>query len=139
MASSAPRTSAERRGAPPQSSGWTTFAAVMLVIAGSLDALWGLAAILNDQVVTVGGRGVIVWDISAWGWFHLILGAILLVTAWGVGTMQSWARWTAIGFATLSAITQVGVLPAFPLWALIVIALDVIVIYGLTARWEARP
>ena len=140
MEATPPRTTtAQRRAAPPQPSGWTTFAAVMLIIAGALDALWGLAAVLNDEVVTVGGRGVIVWDITAWGWFHLILGAILLVTAWGVATMQSWARWTAVGFATLSAITQVGVLPAFPLWALIVIALDVIVIYGLTARWDQRP
>jgi hypothetical protein len=50
--------------------------------------------------------------------------------------MESWARWTAVVLAALSAILQVGVLPAFPLWALIVIALDVLVIYGLTARWE---
>lgn len=136
MASTAPDIAERRRIAPPEPSGWTTFAAVMLIIAGSLDAIWGLGAILNDHVVTVGGQGVIVWDIGAWGWFHLILGAILCLMAWGVATMKSWARWTAVVVASVSAITQVGVLPAFPLWALIVIALDVIVIYGLTARWE---
>jgi len=110
----------------------------MLVMVGSLDALWGLAAVLNDKIVTVGGEGVIVWDTTAWGWFHLILGAVLILTAYGLFNMQSWARLTAVVFATLSAILQVGVLPAFPVWALIIIALDVIVIYGLTARWEER-
>src|SRR5512144_3382767 len=138
MMAASPSGGAERRAGVREPGGWVTFAAVMLIVVGALDGLWGLAAVLNDEVVTVGGRGVIVWDFTAWGWFHLILGAILLVTAWGVATMQSWARWTAVGFATLSAITQVGVLPAFPLWALIVIALDVIVIFGLTARWEQR-
>jgi hypothetical protein len=136
MEATPPRTTRQRRAAPPQPSGWTLFASVILLIVGALDALWGLAAILNDEIVTVGGEGVIVWDISAWGWFHLILGAILLVTAWGLSAMQSWARWTAVVFASLSAILQVGVLPAFPVWALIVIGLDVIIIYGLTARWE---
>jgi hypothetical protein len=110
----------------------------VLLIVGALDALWWLAAILNDEIVTVGGEGVIMWDISAWGRFHLVLGAIVLVTAWGLWAMQSWARWTAVVFASLSAILQVGVLPAFPVWALILIGLDVIVIYGLTARWEER-
>lgn len=103
---------AERRAGVREPSGWVTFAAVMLIIAGALDGLWGLAAVLNDEVVTVGGHGVIVWDISAWGWFHVILGAILLLTAWGPWTLQGWARWTAIALAALSAIAQVGVLPA---------------------------
>ena len=132
-----PPTTPERRTAPSEPGDWAVFASILLVIAGALDAFWGLAAVLNDEVVTVGGGGgVIVWDITAWGWFHLIIGAILILTAWGVWTMQSWARWTAVVLATLSAILQVGVLTAFPLWALIVIALDVLVIYGLTARWE---
>lgn len=119
--------------------GWTMFAAFMLFLAGWLDALWGFAAILNNDIVTVGGEGVIVWDVTAWGWFHLIVGVVLLLTAGGLWSMQTWARWTAVVLATLSAILQVGMLPAFPVWALIIIALDVIVIYGLTARWEERP
>ena len=137
MASTGSRTTPEYRGAP-EASGWTIFASILLVMVAALDGLWGLAAVLNDEVVTVGGSGVIVWDISAWGWFHLVLGAIMFVTAGGLWTMKSWARWTAVALAVVSAITQVGVLPAFPLWAIVVIALDVVVIYGLTARWAAR-
>jgi hypothetical protein len=137
MASTGSRTTPEYRAAP-EASGWTIFASILLVMVAALDGLWGLAAVLNDEVVTVGGRGVIVWDISAWGWFHLILGAIMFLTAGGLWMMKSWARWTAVALAVVSAITQVGVLPAFPLWAIVVIALDVLVIYGLTARWAAR-
>jgi hypothetical protein len=121
------------RGEP---SGWIVFAATMLFIAGMFDAIWGLGAVLNDEVVTVGGRGVIVWDITAWGWVHIVLGLVLVGTSIGLFAMKGWARWFGIFFAALSAIMQVGVLPAFPIWALIVVALDVVVIYQLTARWE---
>jgi hypothetical protein len=118
-------------------SGWIVFAATMLFMVGMFDALWGLGAVLNDEVVTAGGGGgVIVWDFTVWGWVHMLVGAIMVATSVGLFAMKGWARWTGIFFASLSAILQVGVLPAFPIWALIVIALDVVVIYQLTARWE---
>jgi hypothetical protein len=129
-----PTTSARRASAEP--TGWAIFAAVMLFVGGFFDAIWGLAAVLNDNVVTVGGRGVIVWDFTAWGWIHIVVGAIMILTAMGLFGMRGWARWAAIFFAMLSAILQVGIFPAFPLWSLVVIALDVTVIYQLTANWE---
>src|SRR4051812_48707836 len=116
-------------------SGWVVFAAIMLLIAGSFDLMWGLAAVLNDEVVTVGGHGVIVFDFTVWGWVHIVTGAIMIGAGWGLFSGAGWARWTAIGIATLSALLQIGVITTFPLWALAVIALDSIVIYQLTARW----
>jgi hypothetical protein len=89
-----------------------------------------LAAILNDDVVVVGGHGAIIADLTAWGWITLILGAILVLTGFGLLTAQEWARWTAVFFATINAIAQIGVFPAAPLWAFIVILLDVLVIYN---------
>jgi hypothetical protein len=124
-----------RSGAQATPSGWIVFAAIMLLTAGTFDLVWGLAAVFNDQVVTVGGRGVIILDFTVWGWVHIVTGAIMLLTCWGLFAMKGWARWTAVFMATLSAILQVGVLPAFPLWALLIITIDVIVIYQLTARW----
>ena len=118
--------------------GWIIFAATMLVIVGTLDALWGLAAVLNDEVVTVGGgTGVIMWDFTVWGWIHIVIGALMILTSLGLFAMKGAARWAGVFFAALSAIFQVGVLTAFPIWASIVIALDVIVIYQLTARWNS--
>lgn len=117
--------------------GWTSFAGVVLFIAGTFGMIWGLAALLNDEVVTVGGHGgVIVWDFTAWGWIHLIVGALMIVTSLGLFAVRGWARWMGIVFATLNAIIQVGALPAFPIWSLIVLSLDVIVIYQLTTHYE---
>ena len=60
-----PGSSAQPLQGQPELGGWTIFASVVLLIVGTLNALWGLAAVLNDDVVTVGGRGVIVWDFTA--------------------------------------------------------------------------
>lgn len=126
----------EARRGRAEPSGWIVFAATVLFMVGMFDGIWGLGAILNDQVVTVGGQGVIVWDITVWGWVHLLVGLVMIATSVGLFMMKGFARWLGIFFAALSAILQVGVLPAFPIWALIVIALDVVVIYQLTVRWD---
>jgi hypothetical protein len=76
-------------------------------------------------------------DRRTWGWIHFLVGLLMVVTAGGLFGMQDWARWTAVFFAALNAIVQIGVITAFPLWSLIVIALDVVVIYQLTERWTA--
>jgi hypothetical protein len=115
--------------------GWISFAAIVLFVAAFFSSMWGLAAILNDQVVTVGGRGVTVLDFTTWGWAHLILGAMMGLTGVGLLGGRGWARWVAVILVTLNAFGQVGVISAFPLWALMMVALDVVVIYHLTARW----
>lgn len=119
-----------------QPTGWTVFAGVVLFIVGSLDALWGLAAILNDEVVFVGGQGVLIADVSTWGWIHLVLGSIMAATGLGLFAAAGWARWTAIIFVMINAISQIVWFPAAPLWAFLMILLDVTIIYQLTARWE---
>lgn len=117
--------------------GWTVFAAIMLLVSGSFNIIWGLAAVLNDQVVRVGGQGVIVLDFTTWGWVHIVLGAIMLLVSWGLFSVAEWARWTAIVIATLDLVLQMTVITAFPLWALVVMTLNVIVIYQLTAHYTA--
>jgi hypothetical protein len=67
-----------------QRSTWIAFAGVMMVMLGSLDAIWGLAAILNDEVVIVGGRGALILDITTWGWIQLILGLLVGLTGLGL-------------------------------------------------------
>jgi hypothetical protein len=119
--------------------GWAMFAAIVLLIVGTLNALLGLAAILNGDVLAVGGGEVIIWSFTAWGWIHFLVGLAMVLTGAGLLAMQEWARWAAVFFAALSAILQVGVITAFPLWSVLVIALDVVVIYQLTERWERGP
>jgi hypothetical protein len=119
-----------------QPSGWAIFTGVLLVMIGSLDALWGLAAILNDEVVVVGGHGAIIADITTWGWVHLILGSVMALTGIGLLVGSSAARWAGVFFVTVNAIAQIVWFPAAPLWAFLIIILDVVIIYQLTARWE---
>ena len=125
-----------RRIEERQPTGWTVFAGVILFMVGSLDALWGLAAILNDDIVIVGGQGAILADITTWGWVHLVLGSAMALTGLGLLAGSSGARWLAVGFVTVNAIAQIVWFPAAPLWAFLIIILDVVIIYNLTARWE---
>ena len=119
-----------------QPTGWTVFAGAILFLVGSLDALWGLAAILNDDVVVVGGNGAIWADITTWGWVHLILGSGAAITGMALFTGSSTARWAAIFFVMVNAVSQIVWFPAAPLWAFLLILLDVTIIYQLTARWD---
>jgi hypothetical protein len=115
---------------------WIAFAAIVLFLNGCFGALYGLAAVLNDKVVTVGGTGVTVWDFTAWGWIQMVIGAAMVLVAIGLLTGNGAARWFAIGLAMLNALAQFGIISAFPLWAILVIVLDIVVIYQLVARWE---
>lgn len=117
--------------------GWAVFAGVILIVLGCLNLLWGLAGILEDENLIVGGGGVIIVDLTAWGWASLIVGAIQVLVGFGLLAAQEWARWAGIFFAALAAIGQIGIVTAFPIWSFIVILLAVLVIYNLTARWES--
>ena len=125
-------------GSAPELSGWIAFAGVVLIIVGSLDALWGFAAILNDEIVVVGGQGAIIFDITTWGWVHLILGGILVATGLGLLSGNAAARVAAIFFVALNAVAQIVWFPAAPLWAFLMIILDVTIIYQLTTHWAGR-
>lgn len=120
---------------PTENSGWVAFAAILLLINGLFAVLYGLAAIINDKVVTVGGRGVMIADITTWGWITLVLGVTAMLTGWGLFTGNPVARILGIVFASLQAIAQFGVVSAFPLWSILIIAVDIIIIYNLTVRW----
>ena len=119
-----------------QRSTWIAFAGVMMVILGSLDAIWGLAAILNDEVVVVGGHGALIFDITTWGWFQLILGAVIGLTGLGLLVGNEVARVLGIFLLAVNAVLQVVWFPAAPLWAFLMIVLDVVLIYQLIVNWS---
>jgi hypothetical protein len=131
-----PASTTARSGTEP--TGWVIFGAVMMFMIGSLDFFYGLAAVVNDQVVVTGGHGVIIADLTAWGWVTMILGIVLVLVAFGLFVGSQAARLTAIFLLTVNAVEQVWIFPAAPLWAFIVILLSVIVIYNLCVRW-AEP
>lgn len=116
-------------------SNWIAFAAVVMMILGSLDALWGLAAILNDEVVVVGGHGALIFDLTAWGWIQLIVGVLVALTGLGLMMGNEIARVLGVFLLAFNAILQIVWFTAAPLWAILIIALDVIVIYQLMMGW----
>jgi hypothetical protein len=133
-----PGTAGDRYQSTGGISGWIVFAGVLMLIEGFLDAMWGLAAVINNEVITVGGHGVVVWDISAWGWGHLILGSLVALTGLGLLAGQGWARILGIFFVSLNVLVQFGTFTLFPLWSMLIIAIDIVILYQLTARWEPQ-
>ncbi|HKZ13743.1 MAG TPA: hypothetical protein VJL81_07860 [Solirubrobacterales bacterium] len=131
VASTPTRSSREKADAR----GWVVFAAVMMLVIGGLDFLWGLAAVLNNEVVVVGGHGVIVADISTWGWVTLIFGVILVLTGIGLFAQNEVARFAAVFLIAFGAVLQLAWFPAAPLWTLLIVGLSVVLIYQLTAHW----
>jgi hypothetical protein len=109
----------------------------MMLILGSLDALWGLAAIVNDEIVVVGGQGALIFDITTWGWIHLILGSTVALTGLGLITGNAAARVAGIFLVAVNAVAQIVWFPAAPLWAFLMIVLDTVIIYQLTVNWSA--
>jgi hypothetical protein len=113
------------------------FAAVIAITMGAYEAIMGLVAIFNDEYYLVGSSGLVVSvDYTVWGWVHLLLG--LAAVAAGVALLQGrgWGRVIVIGLAGLSALVNLGFLAAYPVWSVMVIAFDVIVIYALTVHWK---
>ena len=118
--------------------GWIGFAGILMLVVGSIDFFQGLIALFEDEYYVVTGSGFLVVDLTGWGWIMLIWGVLLVLGGYGLLSAQGWARWFAIVVVCLNFIAQLGFLgnSQYPLWSLTVIALNVIVLYALTARWS---
>jgi hypothetical protein len=119
-------------GGQVQGGGLILFASVMLVIIGCFNLIYGIAAIANSHVF-VGNAHYVIGNLRAWGWITLILGALQLLAAAGVVMGNQLARWFAVAVLGLNAIDMMFFLPAYPFWAIMIIAADVVALYGLCA------
>ena len=121
----------------PERSGWTgwiAFAGVMMIIAGSLNLFYGIVAAVNDEWVVWSNRASVYLDISQWGWVHIVLGAIVLLAGFGVFSGNILARTVGVVVATVSLLVNFLFIPAYPVWAITVIVVDLLVIWALTAH-----
>ena len=126
-----------RRQAPEPTGwvGWIVFAAAMMVMLGIFHAIEGLVALFKDEYFVVGTNGLIVdVDYTAWGWAHLIGGIVVALAGMALFTGRTWARVVGVLVAMVSAILNIAFLAAYPVWSTIMIAIDVLVIYALTAH-----
>lgn len=110
--------------------GWVLFAGIMLGVVGVLNLIYGIGAI-SDSRFYVRDVAYVLGDLNTWGWFLTIIGAAQLVASVGVFMATEWGRWLGIAFATVNLFVQFLVMPAYPLWAVMVLMVDVIIIFGL--------
>jgi hypothetical protein len=126
----------------PPVSGWAvagiTFAGCILTMVGVFQIIAGLTAIFDDQFFVVARNYTFDVDTTVWGWLHLILGVLLVITAFGLFARSAWAGVTAIMLAMLSAVLNFFFIPYYPVWSIVVIALDVWVIWALTRPGAIR-
>lgn len=114
--------------------GWAGFAGMMLIIIGIMDFIQGLVALFNDEFYVIGQEWVFEFDITAWGWIHLILGVVLVASGVGIFSGNVAARTVGVIVAGLATIANFAWLPYFPVWSIIVIAISISVIWALTAH-----
>ena len=129
----APTRSAHRADPAPWMRGMTTFAGVMLIIAGAFNMIQGLGALCQNEVSVAGREYIFAFERTAWGWTHLIIGAVVAAAGFGVLSGQVWARSVGVGIAVLSMLANFLFIPYYPVWSLLIIALDFFVIWALIA------
>ena len=114
--------------------GWALFAAVVLITVGCFQVIAGISAIAEDDLIVKAPNYVFNLDVSQWGWIHLILGAILILSGLGIMSGNVVARTVGVFVAALSAIANFAFIPYYPVWSIAIIAIDIAVIWALTAH-----
>jgi uncharacterized membrane protein len=115
--------------------GWLMFAGIMLILVGAFQAIDGLIALFKDELYVVRPNGLVInVDYTAWGWTHLLLGILLIAAGYAVFSGRVWGRTLAVIAAILSAVVNFAFIPAYPVWSLLIITVDILVIYALIAH-----
>ncbi|WP_308222427.1 hypothetical protein [Kitasatospora sp. A2-31] len=111
--------------------GLVVFAGVLMLINGFFEAFRGIMAIADDDVFLTTPRYVFRFDLTGWGWVHVIIGAVVALIGGFLLSGARWARWAAVAVVALSALENFLDLPYYPFWSIIVIAADVFIIWAL--------
>ena len=114
--------------------GLTAFAACVLMIGGIFQAISGLVAIVDNEFYVVTRNYFLEFDVTAWGWIHLVLGIVVAVAGFMILRGAVWARMVGVVVAVISAIANFAFIPYYPVWSLLIIALNIAVIWALTAH-----
>lgn len=116
-----------------------TLRSTLPILVGSFQGVAGLVALVNDNFYLATREYLFQFDITSWGWIHLILGIVVALAGVGPLAGRSWAIVVGITLAVLSAFANFMFIPQYPFWALLVIALDVFVIWALAAHGPTGP
>jgi hypothetical protein len=122
---------------PTEGRGWVTFAGVMILIAGVLNVIYGIAAI-DDANFYVADARYVFSDLATWGWVQLIVGAVQVIAAFAIWRGSEFGRWIGVGAASVNAIVQLLWIASYPFLSLALFAVDILIIYGLIAYGGRR-
>ncbi|WP_327119044.1 hypothetical protein OG206_22960 [Streptomyces sp. NBC_01341] len=143
MAQSAPAPGNSRPTGTGHGGAWaaggTMFAGVLLLVDGLLSVFKGIAGIATDDVYAVVNNYTFAFNVTSWGWIHLVLGVILVIVGLGILKGAAWARGAGVGLAALNIIANFIWLPYQPVWAIVSIAIDAFVIWALCTDHPDRP
>lgn len=116
--------------------GWVIFAGIMLLFSGVLQMIMGLTALVNDTffVTNSATNTLVVFDISTWGWIHLFIGLFIICAGVALFSGSGWARAIAVVLVSLNFLAQFTFMGVYPIWSIIMMILDLIVIYALTVH-----
>ena len=114
--------------------GWTWFAAVMMWIIGAWHAIAGLVALVNDEFYVATREYIFQFDVTTWGWIHLIAGIVVFIGGIYLLSGQVWARTIGVILAIVSILANFAWLPWYPVWSILMIVAGVFVIWALTVH-----
>src|SRR3954447_5784910 len=124
-------------GDVPEGEGWLLFAGIMLGLAGTLNVIWGIAAVSTSSFFVANAR-FIISDLNTWGWVVMIIGAIEIAAVVGIWTGGNLGRWVGVAVAALNSIAALLSISAYPFWSLAIFTIDILVIYGLVTYGGQR-
>jgi hypothetical protein len=116
--------------------GWIVLASVLMCIAGLFNVITGLVAVFSDKIYVQGSVATVGIDVTGWGWFHIFWGLVLLATGFALYAGATWARVTAIFVVGINMVTQLMEMPAYPLWSLVILTLDLLVIWAVIVHGD---
>lgn len=116
--------------------GTVLFAGSLLLVIGLVNIFQGMIALFSDERLAVTRRSFVIVNVTGWGWVLMISGLLLMAVGAGLLVAQTWARIVALVLVSLHAVTQIAWLGAYPVWSLLMIALDVVILFALTIRWS---
>ncbi len=114
--------------------GWTAFAGVMMVLLGFWWMIAGLVAVVDDDFYVVTQDYIFQFSASTWGWVHLIVGGVVLVSGFGLFSGNVWARTVGVIIAVLSGLIAFAWLPWYPVWGILFVTMSVLTIWALTVH-----
>ncbi len=111
--------------------GWAAFAGIVMILLGFLHGISGLTAIFRQQFFLVTPNNLLVFDYTTWGWIHLALGILVIFAGFAVLNGRVWGRVLGVIIASVGAIANTAFLPTYPIWSIVMLVIDFVVIYAL--------